>query len=108
MIGPYPEKKQVFFDRSPINFVENLSCPIILFQGEDDKIVPPNQAQLMFDALKRKKIPTAYLLFEKEGHGFRSAENIQKAIDSELYFYSKIFGLDLPDRIEPITIQNLK
>ncbi|NGX52733.1 MAG: Dipeptidyl aminopeptidase BIII [Candidatus Anoxychlamydiales bacterium] len=108
LLGKYPEKKQVYFERSPINFIDQLSCPIILFQGEDDKIVPPNQAKLMFDALNKKKLPTAYLLFEKEGHGFRNAENIQKAIDSELYFYSKIFGLDLPDEIEPITIQNLK
>jgi len=108
LIGPYPEKKQIYFERSPINFIDNLSCPIILFQGEDDKIVPPNQSQMMFDALKKKKLPGAYLLFEKEGHGFRNAQNIQKAIDSELYFYSKIFGFDLPDDIEPIKIENLK
>lgn len=108
LIGKYPEQKQIYFDRSPINFIDQLSCPIILFQGEDDKIVPPNQAKLMFDALKKKNLPTAYILFEKEGHGFRRAENIEKAIDSELYFYSKIFGFELSDDIESITIQNLK
>ncbi len=108
LIGPYPEKKQLYFERSPINFVENLSCPLILFQGEDDKIVPPNQAEMMFKALMGKKVPTAYLLFEKEGHGFRNADVIKKTIESELYFYSKIFGFNLQEDIMPIKIYNLE
>jgi dipeptidyl aminopeptidase/acylaminoacyl peptidase len=108
LIGPFPEKKEIYFERSPINFIENLKCPVILFQGEDDKIVPPNQSEMMFKALKEKKLPTAYLLFEKEGHGFRSAEAIKKSIEAELYFYSKIFDFSLKDNIEPIEIYNLK
>ncbi len=108
LLGLYPEQRQIYFERSPINFVDKLSCPIILFHGEKDKIVPPDQARKMFDALKRKKLPTAFVLFEKEGHGFKNAENIKKALDCELYFYSKIFNFKLPDKIEPIVIQNLK
>ncbi|NGX63280.1 MAG: Dipeptidyl aminopeptidase BIII [Candidatus Anoxychlamydiales bacterium] len=108
LVGPYPETKQLYFERSPINFTEQLSCPIILFQGEDDKIVPPNQAEKMYKALNEKKLPTAYLLFENEGHGFRNAKAIKKAIESELYFYSRIFGFEIKDDIEPIKIQNLK
>ena len=108
LIGPYPETRQVYFDRSPINFIDHLSCPIILFQGEEDKIVPPNQAKKMFDSLKEKKLPTAYLLFEKEGHGFRSSAVIKKTLEAELYFYSKIFGFEIEDDIEPIDIQNIK
>ncbi|NGX28069.1 MAG: Dipeptidyl aminopeptidase BIII [Candidatus Anoxychlamydiales bacterium] len=107
LLGPYPEKKQVYFDRSPINFIEHLSCPIILFQGQEDKIVLPNQAKKMFDSLNEKKLPTAYLLFEKEGHGFRSADVIKKTLEAELYFYSKIFGFEIEDDIEPIDIKNL-
>jgi dipeptidyl aminopeptidase/acylaminoacyl peptidase len=108
LIGSYPEKKELFFQRSPINFIDKLSCPIILFQGNDDKIVPPNQSEKMFEALKKKRIPTSYLLFEKEGHGFRNADVIKKTIESELYFYSKIFNLNLKEKIKPIEIQNLE
>jgi len=107
LLGPYPEKKQVYFDRSPINFIDHLSCPIILFQGKEDKIVPPNQAEKMFDSLKEKKLPTAYLLFENEGHGFKSGDVIKKALESELYFYSRIFVFQIDDKIEPIDIYNL-
>lgn len=107
LIAPYPEKKQVFFERSPINFVDRLSCPVIFFQGLDDKVVPPNQAVEMVEALRNKGIPVAYLPFEGEGHGFRKAGNIKRAIDGEFYFYSKIFGFEPADDIEPVKIENL-
>ncbi len=108
LIGPYPEKKQLFFERSPINFIDRLKCPIILFQGEDDKIVPPNQSERMFNAIKQKNIPTAYLLFEKEGHGFRSADVIKRCLEAELYFYSKIFNFEfLEENFEPLKIENM-
>jgi dipeptidyl aminopeptidase/acylaminoacyl peptidase len=106
LIGPYPSKKDLFFQRSPINFVNNFSCPIILFQGEDDMIVPKNQAEMLYSVLIKKKIPTAYLLFSKEGHGFRNAKNIQKALDAEHYFYSKIFNFSI-EGIDPVKIENL-
>lgn len=108
LIGPYPEKKEIYFERSPINFIKKLSSPIIFFQGDKDLIVPQSQSQKMFEILKDKKIPTAYLLFENEGHGFRTASVIKKCLESELYFYSKIFSFEILDDIEPIEIFNLK
>ncbi len=107
LIGPYPQKADVYRSRSPINFVERLSCSIIFFQGLDDKVVPPNQAELMFEAVRQTGHPTAYLAFEGEGHGFRKAENIKRALDAELYFYSRVFGFSPADDIEPVKIENL-
>lgn len=107
LIAPYPDQKQVFFERSPIHFTDRLSCPVIFFQGLDDKVVPPNQAVPMVEALRKKGVPVAYLEFEGEGHGFRKAENIKRTIDGEFYFYSKIFGFEPADDIEPVEIENL-
>ena len=107
IVAPYPEKRDVFIERSPIYHVDKLSCPVIFFQGDEDKVVPPNQAQLMVNALREKGIPVAYLLFKGEEHGFRKAENIKRALDAELYFYSKIFGFETADYIEPVTIENM-
>lgn len=107
MVGPYPAQKQLYFDRSPINFTDRLESPLILFQGLKDKVVPPNQAQTMFDAVKAKGIPVAYLTFEQEQHGFRRAENIKRALDAELYFYAKVFGFMQADEIEAVHIENL-
>jgi dipeptidyl aminopeptidase/acylaminoacyl peptidase len=106
LIGPYPKDKELYFKRSPINFVENFSCPLILFQGGEDKIVPKNQAEKMYKALLKKKIPVAYVLFEKEGHGFRDAKNIEKSLENELFFYSKILNFKLPKKIDEIKIEN--
>ena len=94
LIGPYPARQDLYKERSPIHFTERLSCPIILFQGLEDKVVPPNQSEMMYDALKAKGIPVAYVPFEGEQHGFRKAENIKKSLDGELYFYSKVFGFE--------------
>lgn len=107
MIGPYPERKDLYVERSPINFAHNIKCPIILFQGDEDKVVPPNQSQLMFEAVRAREIPTAYVLFEGEQHGFRKADSIKRSLEGELYFYSKIFNFDLADDIEPVQIENL-
>jgi len=104
LVGPYPEKKAVYEARSPINAVDQLSCPIIFLQGSEDKIVPPNQAEVMVEALKAKGIPVAYLLFEGEQHGFRKAENIKRSLDAELSFYAQIFGFELADDLEPVEI----
>ncbi|NJM98000.1 MAG: S9 family peptidase [Phormidesmis sp. RL_2_1] len=104
LVGPYPEQKALYDERSPINAIEQLSCPIIFLQGSEDKIVPPNQAEEMVNALKAKGIPVAYLLFEGEQHGFRKAENIKRALDAELSFYAQIFGFALADNIEPVKI----
>jgi dipeptidyl aminopeptidase/acylaminoacyl peptidase len=107
LIGPYPQTIDLYKSRSPIHFVDRLSCPIIFFQGLDDKVVPPNQAELMFEAVRKAGFPTAYLTFEGEGHGFRKAENIKRALDGELYFYGKVFGFSPADAIEPMRIENL-
>jgi dipeptidyl aminopeptidase/acylaminoacyl peptidase len=107
LIGSYTEHRDLYRERSPINSIERLSCPVIFFQGLDDKIVPPNQAEMMFKALREKGLPVAYISFEGEQHGFRCAQNIKRALDSELYFYSKIFGFDLADPVESVPIENL-
>jgi dipeptidyl aminopeptidase/acylaminoacyl peptidase len=106
-MGAYPEQREVYFERSPINFTERLSCPVIFFQGLEDKVVPPNQAETMVKALREKGIPVAYLPFEGEQHGFRQAKNIKRALDGELYFYSRVFGFELADPVEPVEIDNL-
>jgi dipeptidyl aminopeptidase/acylaminoacyl peptidase len=107
LVGPYPEMKDVYYARSPINFIDQLSTPMILLQGLEDKIVPPNQAESMFAAVRAKGLPVAYLPFEGEQHGFRKAENIQRALEAEFYFYSKVFGFQPADTIEPVKIENL-
>jgi len=107
LMGPYPEKRDIYVARSPINFTERLSCPVIFFQGLEDKVVPPNQAETMVEALRAKGIPVAYLPFEGEQHGFRQARNIKRALDGELYFYSRVFGFELAEPVEPVQIDNL-
>ena len=107
MVGPYPEMKNIYEERSPIFHTDLLSCPVILFQGLEDKIVLPNQAEMMVDALNSNGIPVAYIAFEDEQHGFRKSENIQRTLDAELYFYSRIFGFDAKDIEEPVFISNL-
>jgi dipeptidyl aminopeptidase/acylaminoacyl peptidase len=107
LIGPYPEKKELYRERSPINSVDQLSCPVIFFQGLEDKIVPPNQAELMVEVLQEKGLPVAYIPFEGEQHGFRRAENIKRSLDAELYFYSRVFGFELAEDVEPVEIDNL-
>ena len=107
LVGAYPESQDTYKERSPGNHTEMLSCPLILFQGLEDQIVPPNQSEMMFDAVRGKGIPTAYISFEGEQHGFRRSENIKRALEAELYFYSKVFGFDLADQIESVEIFNL-
>jgi dipeptidyl aminopeptidase/acylaminoacyl peptidase len=107
LLGPYPERADLYEERSPINFTDRLDCPVIFFQGLEDKIVPPNQAELMVEALRRKRLPVAYVAFEGEQHGFRRAENIKRALDGELYFYSRVFNFPLADPVEPVHIENL-
>lgn len=107
LVGAYPERQDLYIERSPIHAVEQLSCPVIFFQGDEDKIVPPNQAEMMVNALKQKGLPVAYVLFEGEQHGFRKAENIKRTLDGELYFYARVFGFQLAEAIEPVAIDNL-
>jgi dipeptidyl aminopeptidase/acylaminoacyl peptidase len=107
LIGAYPEQAELYRARSPIHAVDQLSCPVIFFQGDEDKIVPPNQAEMMVEALKAKGLPVAYVLYEGEQHGFRKAENIKRTLDGELYFYARVFGFELADEVEAVAIDNL-
>ncbi len=107
LIGPYPQARDLYIARSPIHFAHQMECALILFQGSEDKVVPPDQSRKMFEAARAKELPVAYLEFEGEQHGFRRAENIKRALDGELYFYSRIFGFDLADPVEPVQIENL-
>jgi dipeptidyl aminopeptidase/acylaminoacyl peptidase len=107
LIGPYPEALDVYRQRSPIHYADRLSCPVILFQGLEDRVVPPAQAEAMAAALRSKGLPFAYLAFEGEQHGFRKAETIQRTLEAELYFYSRVLGFPLAEPIAPVAIENL-
>ena len=107
LIGPYPEMAAVYRERSPINHVAVISCPVIVLQGMDDAIVPPAQAEIIVAALAKKGLPYAYLAFRGEQHGFRKAENIVRSQEAELYFYGRVFGFAPADAIAPVDIKNL-
>jgi dipeptidyl aminopeptidase/acylaminoacyl peptidase len=96
LIGPYPAAATLYHDRSPIHFADRLSCPVILFQGLDDKVVPPNQAETFAASLRAKGLACEYVAFPGEGHGFRKAETIQRVAEEELRFYARVFGIKLP------------
>jgi dipeptidyl aminopeptidase/acylaminoacyl peptidase len=107
LVGPYPEAAELYRQRSPVHFADRLSCPVILLQGLEDKVVPPSQAETMIAAIRAKRLPYAYVAFPTEGHGFREAANIRRSIEAELYFYSRIFGFNPADQIAPVDIENL-
>ena len=107
MLGPYPERRDVYRERSPIHHVDAIRCPVILLQGLEDVIVPPAQADIIVEALRRKRLPFAYLAFEGEQHGFRKAKNIIRAEEAELYFYGRVWEFTPADEIEPVEIENL-
>jgi dipeptidyl aminopeptidase/acylaminoacyl peptidase len=90
LVGPYPERTDLYRERSPIHSVEQLNAPVIFFQGSEDKVVPPNQAAMMVEALQNKGLPVSYFLFDGEQHGFRGAETIKRTLDAELYFYAAL------------------
>jgi dipeptidyl aminopeptidase/acylaminoacyl peptidase len=90
LIGAYPQEAELYRERSPLTHADQLDCPVIFFQGSEDRVVPPNQTEMMVDALRRRGVPCGYLLFAGEQHGFRRAENIKRALDAELYFYSEL------------------
>jgi dipeptidyl aminopeptidase/acylaminoacyl peptidase len=107
LIGPYPEATELYRARSPIHFADRISCPVILFQGLEDEVVPPSQAEVMVAALEQNGIPHAYLAFAGEQHGFRRAETIQRTLEAELFFYARILGFEPADVLEPVPIRNL-
>jgi dipeptidyl aminopeptidase/acylaminoacyl peptidase len=103
-----PRSAELYAERSPIKNLDGFTRPLITFQGLEDRIVPPNQSEMIVEALRANGIPVAYLAFEGEQHGFRRAENIVRAREAELYFYGRVLGFDPADELEPITIDNLE
>lgn len=104
LVGPYPEMRDRYRERSPLNFTERISCPVLILQGAEDHIVPPAQAEQIVDGLWERRLPHAYLLFPGEDHGFRAAANIIRSFEAELSFYGQVFGFEPADPIEPIAV----
>jgi dipeptidyl aminopeptidase/acylaminoacyl peptidase len=107
LIGPYPEEAELYRARSPINFVDQISTPMLVLQGADDEVVPPAQSELIVAALRERGIPHAYLLFEGEGHGFRKAESVIASLEAELSFYAQILGFEPGDPLPKLVIDHL-
>ena len=107
LVASPPESEAIYRQRSPSEHSDKLKRPMIFFQGQDDKVVPPSQSERMVTALKARGVPVAYLAFEGEGHGFRKAANIQRALEAELYFFAQLFDLKLSEAIAPVPIDNL-
>ena len=109
LVGPYPEARELYSERSPIHHLEGFDAPLITLQGLEDEVVPPAQSEMIVDALRAKGIPVAYVPFEGEQHGFREAANIRTALDSELSFYAQVLGFDLPpdEDLPTVVIENL-
>ncbi len=107
LVGPYPQDREVYLDRSPLSHVDDLSAPILLLQGREDKVVPPNQAEMMAEAARRNGLPVALIMFDGEGHGFRRAETIKASTQAQVYFLGRIFGFEPADPVPPIPIDNL-
>jgi len=104
LVGPYPERADVYRERSPIHHVDEIRCPVILFQGLEDAIVPPAQAEIIVAALRRNRLPHAYLAFEGEQHGFRKAGNIVRSLEAELSFYGQVFGFTPADPVPAVRV----
>ena len=107
LVGPYPEALDLYRQRSPVHAADRLSCPVILFQGLEDKVVPPEQAEALVAALRAKGLPFAHLTFAGEQHGFRSEAAIRRAIEAELWFYGRVLGFEPSDQIDPVPAENL-
>jgi dipeptidyl aminopeptidase/acylaminoacyl peptidase len=107
LIGPYPESKAVYRDRSPIHYIDRLACALILFQGLEDRVVPPDQSERMADAIRAKGLPVAYLAFAGEQHGFRRADTIIRCLEAELYFYGAVFNFTPAGSLPAVEIDNL-
>ncbi|MDA8292128.1 MAG: prolyl oligopeptidase family serine peptidase [Actinomycetota bacterium] len=106
LIGRWPEDEARYEERSPIFHTDRMRTPLIVFQGLEDAVVPPNQAEMMVEALRARGVPVAYLAYEGEQHGFRRAENIRRTAEAELYFYGRILGFTPADDLDPVGIDN--
>jgi dipeptidyl aminopeptidase/acylaminoacyl peptidase len=106
LVGPYPERRDLYVERSPVHHANRISCPLITFQGLEDEVVPPAQSEAIVQALRDGGRPCAYITYDGEQHGFRRAENIQHSLETELSFYGQIFGFDPADPIETVRLEN--
>lgn len=107
LVAPYPEGRDVYVERSPLGNIDGLERPVIVFQGSEDRVVPPSQSEMIVAALDQRKIPHTYILFEGEGHGFRIAANVTRCLDAELSFYCQVLGIDHPAEVEKVAITHL-
>lgn len=107
LVGPYPEARAVYVERSPLTHVDDLAAPILLLQGTEDKVVPPEQAADFADAARRKGLPVALIMFEGEGHGFRRADSIRTSLEAQQYFLGRLFGFTPANPVAPVEIENL-
>jgi dipeptidyl aminopeptidase/acylaminoacyl peptidase len=108
LIGALPEAQAIYDSRSPLHYLDGFKAPLIVLQGADDRVVPPNQSELIVQALRSRQVPVAYLLFPGEGHGFRKPANIIRCLQSELSFYGQVFGFTPADPLPPLAIENLQ
>jgi dipeptidyl aminopeptidase/acylaminoacyl peptidase len=108
LVGPWPDAIDIYRERSPVNHADAISRPLLLLQGLDDKVVPPAQSEVIVEALERRGIPHAYIAFEGEGHGFRTAESIRRALEAHISFLAQVFGFEPADELVPIRIENLE
>lgn len=107
LVGPYPEARDVYIQRSPIHHLDGFTKPLITLQGLDDQVVPPNQSERIYAALRAKGVPVAIVTFEGEGHGFRKSESRIRALEAELDFYGRVLGFEPADELTPVPIANL-
>jgi len=108
LVGPWPEERDLYVERSPVTHADKISRPLLLLQGLDDKVVPPSQAEAIVAALERNDVPYAYVAFEGEGHGFRGAYAMRRALETFLSFMGQLFGFEPADELEPVQIENLE
>jgi dipeptidyl aminopeptidase/acylaminoacyl peptidase len=109
LVAPYPAGRRTYVERSPITHVDRLTAPMILFQGLEDRVVPPSQAQEMAAAVRAKGLPVALLEFEGEGHGFRAAQTVTRVHEAEAWFLARVLGYEPADDLDepPVVIDNL-
>ncbi|MGH9285083.1 MAG: alpha/beta hydrolase family protein, partial [Acidimicrobiales bacterium] len=107
LVGPWPEAAATYRERSPLYGADQLTVPVILFQGLEDKVVPPSQAEAMVAALRANGVPFAYVTFATEGHGFRQAGSVIRAIEAELWFFARVLGFQPADKLAPVPVENL-
>ncbi|MDO5736995.1 MAG: prolyl oligopeptidase family serine peptidase [Propionibacteriaceae bacterium] len=108
LIGPWPEAEQTYLDRSPVTQLENLRTPMLILQGLEDKVVPPNQAYAMADAVRAAGKPLALVTFEGEGHGFRGMATRRTALESKISFLQQVFGMEHSPDVPVLDIENME